>query len=77
MSTFQREQREAAENLTDKKAELYHEHLEAVKQQEDIRECEDLLKTYMGIDEFKKLSKNNFDMILGAMQEYAENITNR
>jgi len=27
----------------------------------------------MGLDEFKKLSKDNLSMIIGAMQEYAEN----
>lgn len=73
MSTFQREQREAAENLADKKAELYHEHLEAVKEEEQVSECEDTLISYMGLDEFKKLSKGNLQMIIGAMREYSEN----
>ena len=77
MSTFQREQTEHLENLADKKAELYHEHLDAVKEEEQITECKGTLIGYMGLEEFKKLSKNNLNMIIGAMREYAENIKNR
>ena len=76
MSTFQREQREHAENLAFEKAELYNEHLKELEQQQEIDECEDVLIAYMGLDEFKKLSKDNLDMIVGAMQEYAENRVN-
>ena len=77
MSRLEKYQREAAENLAEKKAELYHEHLEAVKEQEQISECEDTLIGYMGLDEFNNLSKDNLRMIIGAMQEYAENFKNR
>ena len=73
MSTFQREQREHAENLAFDKAELYNQHLQEIEEQQEIDECEGTLIAYMGLDEFKKLSKNNLNMIVGAMQEYAEN----
>ena len=77
MNRLEKYQREAAENLAEKKAELYYEHLEAVKEEEQISECHDTLIGYMGLDEFKKLSKDNLQMIVGAMREYAENIKNR
>jgi len=77
MSTFEREKKEHSENLAEKKAELYHEHLDAVKEEEQIAECKDTLIGYMGLDEFKKLSKDNLSMIVGAMQEYAENKVNQ
>lgn len=77
MSTFQREQREHAENLAYDKAQLYHEHLQEIEKQEEIDDCEDTLIAYMGFDEFKKLSGDNLNMIIGAMQEYAENFKNR
>ena len=73
MSTFKREQREYAENLAFEKAQLYHEHLEELEKQQEIDECEGTLIAYIGIEEFKKLSKDNLSMIIGAMQEYAEN----
>jgi len=31
----------------------------------------------MGLDEFNNLSKDNLQMIVGAMREYAENFKNR
>ena len=77
MNRLEKYQREAAEYLADKKAELYNEHLEAVKEEEEITECEDTLIGYMGLDEFKKLSKDNLNMIVGAMREYAENFKNK
>jgi len=73
MSTFKTEQREHAENLAFDKAELYNEHLEEIEKQQEIDECEGTLIAYMGLDEFKKLSKDNIADIVGAMQEYAEN----
>ena len=73
MSTFKREQREHLENLAYKKHMLYNEHLERIKEQEQIDECENILTAYMGLDEFKKLSKDNLNMIIGAMIEYADN----
>jgi len=73
MSTFQKEQREHAENLAFDKAELYNQHLQEIEEQQKIDECEGTLIAYMGLDEFKKLSKDNLNMIVGAMQEYAEN----
>ena len=73
MSTFKTEQREHAENLAFEKAELYNQHLQEIEEQQKIDECEGTLIAYMGLDEFKKLSKNNLNMIVGAMQEYAEN----
>ncbi len=45
--------------------------------QEQENECEDILINLMGRDEVKKLSKGNFDMIVLAMHEYAENFKNR
>ena len=76
MSTFEREQREHAENLAFDKAELYNEHLKELDRQQESDECEDILIAYMGLDDFKKLSKDNLNMIIGAMQEYAENKVN-
>ena len=76
MSTFKTEQREHAENLAFDKAELYNEHLKEIEEQQEIDECEGTLIAYMGLDEFKKLSKDNLSMIVGAMQEYAENKVN-
>jgi len=73
MSTFKTEQREHAENLAFEKAELYNQHLQEIEEQQKIDECEGTLIAYMGLDEFKKLSKDNLNMIVGAMQEYAEN----
>ena len=73
MSTFKIEQREYLENLAYEKHMLYNEHLERIEEQEQIDECEDILTTYMGLDEFKKLSKDNLNMIIGAMIEYADN----
>ena len=58
------------------KAELYEELLIQSMNQEQNNECEDLLITLMGLDEVNKLSKENFDMIVVAMQEYAENRVN-
>ena len=54
------------------KDELYEELLIENMNQEQIRECEDILINLMGRDDVKKLSKGNFDMIILAMQEYAE-----
>jgi len=76
MSTFKTEQREHAENLAFDKAELYNEHLQEIEEQQKIDECEGTLIAYMGLDEVKKLSKDNLNMIVGAMQEYAENRVN-
>ena len=76
MSTFKTEQREHAENISFEKAELYNEHLQEIEEQEEIDECEGTLIAYIGLDEFKKLSKDNLNMIVGAMQEYAENKVN-
>ena len=73
MSTFKRETREHLENLAFEKAQLYHEHLQEIEKQQEIDECEGTLIAYIGIEEFKKLSKDNLSMIIGAMQEYAEN----
>ena len=73
MSTFKREQREYAENLAFEKAQLYHEHLQEIEKQQEIDECEGTLIAYIGIEEFKKLSKDNLSMIIGAMQEHAQN----
>ena len=70
-------QREYAENLAYQKAELYHEHLQEIEKQQEIDECEGTLIAYMGLEEFKKLSKDNLSMIVGAMQEYAENKVNK
>ncbi len=58
------------------KAQLYEELLIQSMNQEQIRECEVLLIALMGLDEVNKLSKGNFDMIVVAMQEYAENRVN-
>tara|TARA_Y100001938_G_scaffold143057_1_gene215245 strand:- start:4038 stop:4274 length:237 start_codon:yes stop_codon:yes gene_type:complete len=69
-------QKEHAENLAYDKAQLYHEHLLEIEKQEEIDECEGMLITYMGLEEFKKLSKDNLNMIILAMQEYAENKVN-
>lgn len=77
MSTFQRKQREQAENIAFDKAELYNEHLKEIDKQQEIDECEGTLIDYMGLDEFKKLSKDNLSMIVGAMKEYAENKVNQ
>ena len=76
MSTFEREKREHSENLAYNKAQLYHEHLLEIEKRQEIDECEDILIAYMGLDEFKKLSGDNLNMIIGAMQEYAENKVN-
>ena len=70
-------QREHAENVAFDKAQLYHEHLLEIEKQQEIDECEGTLIAYMGLDEFKKLSKDNLSMIIGAMQEYAENKVNK
>ena len=77
MNRLEKYQREHLENLADKKAELYHEHLDAVKEEEQITECKGTLIGYMGLEEFNNLSKDNLQMIVGAMREYAENIKNR
>ena len=77
MSRLEKYQREAAENLAEKKAELYYEHLEALAEEEDFEECKYILMGYLDLDEFNKLSKDNLQMIVGAMREYAENIKNR
>lgn len=69
-------QREHAENVAFDKYQLYHEHLLEIEKQQEIDECEGTLIAYMGLDEFKKLSKDNLQMIVGAMQEYAENKVN-
>ena len=69
-------QREHAENLAYDKARLYNDYLEELEKQQEIDECEGTLIAYMGLDEFKKLSKDNLSMIIGAMQEYAENRVN-
>ena len=73
MSTFEREQREHLENLAYEEYMLHNKHLERVEEEEQIGECEDILIAYMGLDEFKKLSKDNLNMIIGAMIEYADN----
>jgi len=73
MSTFEREQREHLENLAYQEYMLHSKHLERVEEEEQIDECEDILRAYMGLDEFKKLSKDNLNMIIGAMIEYADN----
>ena len=72
----QKYQREHAENLAFEKAELYNEHLKELEKQQEIDECQDILKTYIGLEEFKKLSGDNIADIVGAMQEYAENRVN-
>ncbi len=77
MNRSEKYQREHLENLAEKKAELYNEHLDAVKEEEQIAECQDTLIGYMGLNEFNNLSKDNLNMIVGAMQEYAENCKNR
>ena len=77
MSTIKREQREHLDNLAFDKAQLYHEHLLELEKQEEIDECENTLIAYIGLDEFKKLSSKNVNMIILAMQEYAENFKNR
>ncbi len=59
------------------KDELYEELLILSMNQEQENECEDILINLMGRDEVKKLSKGNFDMIVLAMHEYAENFKNR
>ena len=66
-------QKEHAENVAFDKYQLYHEHLQEIEKQQEIDECEGTLIAYMGLEEFKKLSKDNLQMIVGAMQEYAEN----
>tara|TARA_R100001015_G_C4587660_1_gene143448 strand:- start:773 stop:1015 length:243 start_codon:yes stop_codon:yes gene_type:complete len=58
------------------KDELYEDLLILSMNQEQENECEDILINLMGRDEVKKLSKGNFDMIVLAMQEYAENKVN-
>jgi len=58
------------------KAELYEELLIQSMNQEQENECEDILINLMGRDEVNKLSKGNFDMIVVAMHEYAENRVN-
>lgn len=70
-------QKEHAENVAFDKYQLYHEHLQEIEKQQEIDECEGTLIAYMGLDEFKKLSKDNLSMIVGAMQEYAENKVNQ
>ena len=65
-----------SEYLGYNKAELYEELLIQSMNQEQINECEGLLIILMGLDEVNKLSKGNFDMIVVAMQEYAENRVN-
>ena len=77
MSTFEREQREYAENIAYDKAELYNKHLKELDRQQESDECEDILIAYMGLEEFKKLSGDNIADIVGAMQEYAENKVNK
>ena len=72
MSTFEREQREHAENLAFDKAELYNKHLKEIEEQEEIDECEDMLIAYMGSDSFNNLSKDDLSMIIDAMKEYAD-----
>ena len=69
----QKYQREHAENISFDKAELYKRHLEVIEEQEEIDECEGTLIAWMGLDEFKKLPKDNLSMIVNAMQEYARN----
>tara|TARA_R100001460_G_scaffold81738_1_gene122653 strand:+ start:486 stop:719 length:234 start_codon:yes stop_codon:yes gene_type:complete len=76
MSTFERETREHLENLAFEKADLYNKHLAQLQEQKEIEDCEDTLIAYIGLDEFKKLSSKNVNMIVGAMQEYAENKVN-
>ena len=77
MNRLEKYQREAAENLADKKAELYNDHLEALAKEEDFEECKYILMGYLDLDEFNNLSKDNLQMIIGAMQEYAENKVNK
>ena len=77
MNRLEKYQREHLENLADKKAELYNEHLEVLAKEEDFEECKYILMGYLDLDEFNKLSKDNLNMIIGAMQEYAENIKNK
>ena len=66
-------QREHAENLAFEKAELYNEHLKELEYLKELDECQDILKTYIGLEEFKKLSGDNIADIVGAMFEYADN----
>ena len=77
MSTFKREQREHAENISFDKAELYNKHLEELDRQQESDECEDILIAYIGLEEFKKLSGENIADIVDAMREYAENKLNK
>jgi len=77
MSTFKREQREHEENLAYDKAQLYNEHLQELEKQQEIDECEGTLIAYIGIEEFRKLSKDNISDIVDAMREYAENKVNK
>ena len=76
MSTFQREQREHAENIAFEKAELYNKHLKELEYLKEHDECQDILKAYIGLEEFKKLSGDNIANIVGAMFEYADNKVN-
>mgnify|MGYP003110836217 CR=1 FL=1 len=73
MSKVRRHHGEYLENIAFNKTKLYNENTEATKQQEDVNVCKDVLIAYMGLDEFKKLSKDNLNMIIGAMQEHAQN----
>ena len=67
----------ADEYFGDNKDELYEELLIEFMNKEQENQCEDILINLMGIDEVKKLSKGNFDMIVLAMHEYAANFKNR
>ena len=59
------------------KDELYEELLILSMNQEQENECQDILINLMGRDDVNKLSKGNFDMIVVAMHEYAENRVNK
>ena len=76
MNRLEKYEKQYLEDSGFDKAELYQELLAIAISQEQIRECEDLLKNLMGLDEFNKLSKGNFDMIVVAMHQYAENRVN-
>lgn len=77
MNRLEKYEKKLLEYLGYNKAELYEELLVQSMNQEQINECEALLITLMGLDEVNKLSKGNFDMIVIAMQEYAETFQNK
>lgn len=76
MNRLEKYEKQYLEDLGWNKARLYEELLIQSMNQEQENECEDILINLMGRDEVKKLSKGNFDMIVVAMHEYAENRVN-